>query len=545
MTSDPKKQRVIIIGAGPAGLTAGYEILKTAGDRFDVQILEASDAIGGISRTVVYNGNRMDIGGHRFFSKDASVMRWWEERLPIQGAPAKDDRILGPGEEKPYVPGGPDPEKTDLVMLLRRRVSRIYSLRKFFDYPISFKAQTFRNLGLIRTLEAGFSYLKTYVVKLPETSLENFYCNRFGRKLYALFFESYTEKVWGRHPSEISADWGAQRVKGLSIRRILADMLSKILPSALRKKRTVETSLIESFWYPKLGPGQLWEKVADEIRAMGGEIRMNRKAVGLTLANGRIASVIVESPGGEETLAADAVFSSMPLKDLIVGIERANPGAVPAPIREIAACLPYRDFITVGLQLKKLLLKNRTRLRTVGDRIPDCWIYVQEPNVRMGRIQVFNNWSPYLISDFEKNVGIGLEYFCAEGDDLWTMSDEAFSAFAIGELEKIGVAEAGDVLDWHVEHVQKAYPAYFDTYDRIGELTGWLDGIANLSCIGRNGQHRYNNTDHSMVTAFEAVKNLCAGLETKANIWNVNTEKSYHESVSSDEKTAKGAADQR
>lgn len=533
-----KKERVLIIGAGPAGLTAGFEILKAAPDRYEVIVLEESQAIGGISRTAVYNGNRMDIGGHRFFSKDQTVMRWWEERLPIQGAPAKDDLILG--AEKTFAPGGPDPEKTDQTMLIRTRVSRIYSFRKFFDYPISLKLQTFRNLGLIRTIEAGFSYLKTYLVKLPESSLENFYCNRFGRKLYSLFFETYTEKLWGRHPREISADWGAQRVKGLSIRKILADMFSKLLPAAWRRNAPVETSLIESFWYPKLGPGQLWEKVADDIASMGGEIRKGCKVVGVNLSGGRIVSLTVEesdgAAGNRRELPCDAVFSSMPLKDLIESMGEN----VPASVREIAFGLPYRDFITVGLQLKKILLTNQTKIRTVQNRIPDCWIYVQEPNVRLGRIQVFNNWSPYLLSDFEGRISLGLEYFCAEGDDLWSKSPAEMTAFAMDELEKIGVANAADVSDSHVEYVKKAYPAYFDTYARIDELIDWLNSIANLYCVGRNGQHRYNNADHSMVTAFEAVKNLIGGVESKTNIWDVNTEKSYHESISPDETAQQG-----
>lgn len=521
-----RKEKVVIIGAGPAGLTAGFELLKAAPDRFEVLVLEASDAIGGISRTVVYNGNRMDIGGHRFFSKDQSVMDWWAARLPLQGEPAKDDLLLN--AEKDYAEGGPDPEVEDKVMLLRTRVSRIYSFRKFFDYPISMKWETIKNLGLIRTLEAGFSYLKTVFVKLPETSLENFYCNRFGHKLYSMFFESYTEKLWGRHPRAISADWGAQRVKGLSIRKIIAEVFAKLLPESLRKNRPVETSLIERFWYPKLGPGQLWETVADEIIAMGGEVRMNCEAVGIRLDNGRVAGVTVKGADGSlETIEADFVMSSMPIKDLVAGVEPVPP----APIAAIAAGLPYRDFITVGLQLKSLKIRNETKMKTVANRVPDCWIYVQEPNVNIGRIQIFNNWSPYLLADFENTMSIGLEYFCAEGDELWTMSDEAFKDMAVAELEKIGIAAADDVLDWHVEHVKKAYPAYFDTYAQIDELTDWLDTVPNLFCIGRNGQHRYNNTDHSMVTAFEAVKNLVAGETDKTNVWNVNTEKVYHETV--------------
>ncbi len=301
-------KQIVIIGAGPAGLTAAIELLKRG---HAVTVLEATDRIGGISQTVRYHGNRMDIGGHRFFSKDERVNAWWAERMPLQGSPAWDDRLLN--AEKEYAPMGPDPEQTDRVMLLRERVSRIYFHRHFFEYPISLKWSTIRNMGFLTTLRAGFSYLYSCVHKLPETSLENFYINRFGRVLYSMFFESYTEKVWGRHPSRISADWGAQRVKGLSIRAILKDIIRKLFGT----KGEVETSLIERFYYPKFGPGQLWELAAQEVRNRGGTIKMNCPVTAVETEAGRVLAIRYREAGEEQRMFADAVFSSMPVRELV------------------------------------------------------------------------------------------------------------------------------------------------------------------------------------------------------------------------------------
>ncbi|MBQ8515760.1 MAG: NAD(P)/FAD-dependent oxidoreductase [Ruminococcus sp.] len=519
------KKNVIIIGAGPAGLTAAYELLKAASGQYEVTILEESGEIGGISRTVCYNGNRMDIGGHRFFSKDDRVMNWWDELMPRQGAPSFDDKLLG--REKKLRAGGPDPEKTDRVMLVRSRVSRIYYRKKFFDYPVTMKPETIRNMGFGTTVKAGCSYLKSAVHKLPEDSLENFYINRFGRKLYSMFFEGYTEKLWGRHPREISADWGSQRVKGLSIRAVLKDMWSK----AFKKKENTrtETSLIEEFYYPKYGPGQLWETAASEIERMGGKILMRTKAVQIrTNGKDRVQSVLCEQNGQKQTFDCDILISSMPVKDLVAGMNE-----VPAQYQAIAQGLPYRDFVTVGLLVDKLNLKNETAIRTLGNIVPDCWIYVQDVGVKLGRIQIFNNWSPYMVTDPEHQVWIGLEYFCAEGDAFWNMTDEECIRMAVRELVSMGVINrAEDVKDSHREKVKKAYPAYFDTYAQMGELTEYLSGFENLYCVGRNGQHRYNNMDHSMVTSFETVKNILSGETTKENIWNVNTEQEYHEEKS-------------
>lgn len=514
-------QKVIIIGAGPAGLTAAYELLRDKSGAYEVIILEESSVFGGISQTVCYNGNRMDIGGHRFFSKDDRVMQWWQEMMPLQGKPSFDDMLLK--RKKKLMKGGPDPKKTDRVMLVRRRVSRIYYKKKFFDYPVSMKPETIKNMGFATTVQAGCSYVKAAVRKLPETSLENFYINRFGRKLYSMFFEGYTEKLWGRHPREISADWGAQRVKGLSIRAVLKDMLS----SKKKKARSrVETSLIEEFYYPKFGPGQLWEETAEKIKNLGGEIRMNCKVIGISNdAKGRILSVTYEKNGCLEMLEGDVFLSSMPVKDLVAGMND-----VPETMAGIAAGLPYRDFVTVGLLVRKLNLKNETDIPTLGNIVPDCWIYVQDVEVKLGRIQIFNNWSPYTVKDPEHTVWIGLEYFCTEGDSFWNMDEEECVRKAIGELIRMGVISSEkDVLDSHREKIKKAYPAYFDTYAQMNDLIAYLNRFENLYCIGRNGQHRYNNMDHSMATAFEAADNIRTGKKSKDNVWNVNTEKEYHE----------------
>lgn len=516
-----EKTKVVIIGAGPAGLTAGYELLKDKDNKYDVTILEASDEIGGISRTVKYNGNRMDIGGHRFFSKDKRATDLWETLMPLQGKNSFDDEKLH--REKPLKKDGSDPEKQDNVMLVRNRVSRIYYLKKFFDYPITMKMQTFTNMGIIRTIKAGFSYLKTIFVKKEETSLENFYINRFGKVLYSMFFEKYTEKLWGRHPSKISADWGAQRVKGLSIKAVIKDMFSKLFK---KKNNNVETSLIEEFWYPKFGPGQLWETLADEIVNLGGEVLKNHEVKNINIKENKIHSVICIVDGSKIEIKGDIFISSMPVKDLVEGFS-GDP--TPEKYLKIASGLPYRDFMTVGVLLKKLKLENNTNIKTLGNIVPDCWIYVQEPDVKLGRIQIFNNWSPYMVKKPEDTVWIGLEYFCNENDEYWNMSDNEFIDLAVNELEKMEIIDKKDILDTHREKVKKAYPAYFDTYSEMKELIEFLNKFDNLYCVGRNGQHRYNNMDHSMITSIEAVNNIKNNIKNKDNVWSVNTDKEYHE----------------
>lgn len=519
----------IIIGAGPAGLTAAYELLKHKEADIHPIILEASNEIGGISKTVEYKGNRIDIGGHRFFSKSQEVEDLWHEVMPLQGAPSKDDIILE--RAVPTVENGPDPEKEDVVLLNRNRKSRILYLHKFFDYPISMRLSTIHNMGFRRTWRAGWGYIASAIHKRKENSLADFYINRFGKPLYQMFFEDYTTKVWGRNPSEISPDWGAQRVKGLSLMKLLG---SALLKPFKRKKNNTETSLIEQFEYPKKGPGQLYETMAERIKEMGGEIRMNQEVVKINLENGVVKSLLTKD--GNE-ISGDYFVSSMPIKDLYAAFGEEN---VPEEAYKVASGLVYRDFITVGLLVKKLLLKNETKIKTVSNIVPDTWIYVQEREVKLGRLQIFNNWSPYMVKDLENTVWIGMEYFANEGDELWNMPEEDFKKFAIDELASIDVIDKEDVLDATEIKVKKAYPAYFDTYKDIDKVREHLNTIANLYCVGRNGQHRYNNMDHSMLTAMDAVKSMIDPSSfKKEDIWNVNTEKEYHETKEADKKEGK------
>lgn len=512
----------VVVGAGPAGLTAAYELLKNT-DIHPV-VFEATGAIGGISQTVQYKGNRMDIGGHRFFSKNKEIMDWWQRMMPIQGKPAFDDILLN-GSEKPLSPNGPDPEREDRVMLYRRRISRIFFLRKFFDYPIALKLETFTNMGLWRTVKAGCDYILSMLHKKPDDTLENFYINHFGKTLYKLFFEDYTEKIWGVHPSKLGADWGSQRVKGVSVSAVIKDMfLKKISGKADNEK--VETSLIEQFIYPKLGPGQLWEIVAEEIRQASGEVHLNSEVKKIYIEGNRIVSVGYEKDGKLINQPAGYLLSTMPIKDLVAAIEGIE---VPADVKRIASELPYRDFITVGLLLKKMKIRNRTKIKTYGNRAPDTWIYIQERDVKIGRLQIFNNWSPYLVKEYKETVWIGLEYFCTEGDGMWNMDRESFIGMAIDELVKIEIIDASDVLDAVQVKIKKAYPSYLGSYYELDTVKKFLDGIENLFCLGRNGQHRYNNADHSMLTAMEAVRNIRDGITGKDNVWAVNTETEYHE----------------
>jgi len=548
------RKTAIIIGAGPAGLTAALELLR----RSDIQpvVLEASENIGGISRTVRYKGNRMDIGGHRFFSKSDRVMQWWLELMPPESLgdtiayQGKQRTVTVPAslpEEPPLRGMGPlamkdeqaedvptetiitatAPQSSDLVMLIRPRKSRIYYLRRFFDYPITLTANTLRNLGVNRIARIGTSYLASRVHQIkPERSLEDFLINRFGRELYLTFFKSYTEKVWGTPCDRISTEWGAQRIKGLSlstaIKHFVRSRFQRKSASDLAQKKT-DTSLIERFLYPKFGPGQLWEHVADLVQQKGGAIHMNSPVTTLYADGQRITAIETVNAAGERMRHEGYVFlSTMPMKDLIRAL--AGGGTeIPANVREVSEGLEYRDFITVGLLVDKLSVHEPN-----GGLLKDTWIYIQEPDVLLGRLQIFNNWSPHLVEDPTK-VWIGLEYFCYDTDPLWKMADEELKAFAIAEVAKINILRAEDVHDAHVVRVPKTYPAYFGTYARFDELRTWLDGFDNLYLIGRNGMHKYNNQDHSMLTAMSVVDGLIAGHVDKAAIWEINTEQEYHE----------------
>ncbi|HEX8711834.1 MAG TPA: NAD(P)/FAD-dependent oxidoreductase [Terracidiphilus sp.] len=532
-TSRGKGKTALIIGAGPAGLTAALEFLKHSGIR--PIVIEASREIGGLSRTVRYKGNRMDIGGHRFFSKSDRVMQWWLEQMPLQeganGAAISYHNQSRPIAGFPATSNGKSGD-SDLVMLVRPRKSRIYFLRKFFDYPITLTADTLSKLGAIRTVKIGCSYILSRARHIkPEKSLEDFLINRFGRQLYLTFFKKYTEKVWGTPCREISAEWGAQRIKGLSLTGAVKHFVKKKFGKrehGVAQKGT-DTSLIERFMYPKFGPGQLWEHVAETIVNSGGEIHLGLKAASIQTRGSQVISVDAAGDDGKiHSFAADYFFSTMPVRELVNAIERGGK-QIPADVKQISEGLIYRDFITVGILIDKLAISEPD-----GGLLKDNWIYIQEPDVLIGRLQIFNNWSPYLT--VPGKIWIGLEYFCYETDPLWKMPDEELKKFGAAELEKIGILKAADVLDGHVVRVPKTYPAYFGTYNRFDELRAFTDSFENLFLIGRNGMHKYNNQDHSMLTAMQAVENVIQGVTDKDNIWSINTEQDYHEQKDSSEK---------
>lgn len=492
---EDKKQKAIIIGAGVAGLTAAYEFLQKTG--IMPVIYEEADFTGGLSTTIDYKGNKIDIGGHRFFSKSDKILELWK--------------------------------KIDPEFMLRNRVSRIFFLGKFFDYPISLNFSTISNLGLKRIFKIGISFFHARVFPIKhEKNLEDFFINRFGKELYRTFFKDYTQKVWGIPCTEISPQWGLQRVKGLSVSKAVFHFIKHFIKSLMglaadSSLKTVETSLISQFWYPKYGPGYLWEKMAQKILSCGGKIHLAHKAEKLVFNNGRITAIKIKNTLTGEIFeeSADYVISTMPVKDLINSL--CGDIQIPEEVKEVSNGLVYRDFITVGVLLDKLKILNKD-----GTLIRDNWIYIQEKTVKLGRLQIFNNWSPFMAADNSK-VWLGLEYFCNEGDELWNKEDTAFIEFAVDELAKIGFIEKTSVLDYTLIRYKKAYPAYFGTYSRFEEVRKFTDKIENLYLIGRNGMHRYNNMDHSMLSAIEVVKNISEGLRTRGNIWNINTETDYHE----------------
>ncbi len=579
------KKIAIIAGAGPAGLTAAYELLKQT----DIQpiIFEETSAIGGIAQTYNYKGNRIDIGGHRFFSKSDRVTKWWFNILPPQGKPAADTALRG--HEIEYIEQAtiqylcekychqrtnhapiegkkdtinyqlstinsisttnspltahrsitrtsPDPETEDDVMLQRPRISRIFYHKNFFPYPIGITLTVARRLGLINTALIGLSYIwrRCFPIK-DESMLDAFYKNRFGDRLYKTFFESYTEKVWGVPCSQIKSDWGAQRVKGLSLTRAVTHALKDLLSSDFKKKQQErETSLITRFYYPKFGPGQMWEEVARQVQCCGAELTMQTRVTGVHLEGNTVKSVTIENviTGKSETRECDYFFSTMPIKHLI-GMMSPRPSM---QVIEVAEGLQYRDFLTVGLLLKKLDVKEGGK--TGKAEVPDNWIYIQEAGVRVGRVQLFNNWSPYMVADWKNTQWIGLEYFVNEGGDLWVMDDKKLIELGIEEMEKIGMIDRKDVLDGCVLRMPKAYPAYFGSYNQLSTVQDFVQTIPNLFLVGRNGMHRYNNQDHSMLTAMLAVDNIREGRTDTSNLWNVNLEEEYHEEKASSSKTS-------
>ncbi len=529
-SADRHDRIAIIAGAGPAGLTAALELLR----RSDISpiVFEIDGQVGGISKTVNYRGNRMDLGGHRFFSKSDWVMRWWQEILPVAAEQADADnnlRISYQQKFHDFVPQALRESSSDAVMLVRQRLSRIFYRRRFFDYPLKLNAGTLKNMGLLETMRIGLSYSRAQLSRRsPETSLEDFFINRFGTRLYRTFFKDYTEKVWGVPCEAISAEWGAQRIKGLSVTKAIAHaMASPFRSSADTSQKQTETSLIERFLYPKFGPGQMWEEVARQVAERGGNIHTRHRIVGLE-RNGvdiTAASVRDETTGSIQRVACDFFVSTMPVRDLTAMLQPED-----AQVIRIAERLPYRDFMTVGLLLKKMNAAEGSDRTLQNGMPPDNWIYIQEPDVKIGRLQVFNNWSPALVANPD-TIWLGLEYFCSEGDGLWSMQDHQFIDFAARELEKIGMINRADVLDGTVVRVPKAYPAYFGEYSEFGRVRAYLDRFSNLYAVGRNGMHRYNNQDHSMLAANRAVSAMINGGAGKAEIWDINADGDYHEEI--------------
>jgi protoporphyrinogen oxidase len=464
---------ILVLGAGPAGLTAGY-LLGKAGRK--AIVLEAEDQVGGIAKTVEHDGYRFDLGGHRFFTKSVEVDALWHEVL---------------GDE----------------FLLRPRMSRIYWNNRYLDYPLR-GPDVIRKLGPIELARCMASYLRAAVRRNKvDDSLEDWVSNRFGRRLFELFFKSYTEKVWGVPTSEIRAEWAAQRIKGLSF-------FSAAKAAFFGNKDNEVKSLISEFNYPRFGPGQMWDAMTAAIHGQGGDVRLEERVEGLEIADGRVVRV---TAGGETYEDPAAVISSLPLREIV---EMASPPP-PQDVLDAARGLRYRDFLTVALVVDG------------EDLFPDNWIYIHEPGVRVGRIQNFRSWSPWMVPDPDKAC-VGLEYFCFEGDDLWTMADDDLVDLAAGELAQLRLAPKSKVDRGYPTRVPKAYPIYDADYaERVATIRVWLDGIENLQQVGRNGLHRYNNSDHSMLTAMRAVDNVLAGAHH--DIWEVNAESVYHETDVADE----------
>ena len=464
------EEHVVVVGAGPAGLTAAY-LLTKQGHR--VTVLEGDEVVGGISRTAQYKDYRFDIGGHRFFTKIEPVEALWHEIL---------------GEDFISVP----------------RLSRIHYNGKYFNYPLK-ASNALMGLGVWNALLILLSYIRAKIwPSKVEENFEQWVTNRFGRRLYETFFKTYTEKVWGIPCTEIRAEWAAQRIQGLSLARAILSATS------LNKRSTKIKTLINEFQYPRLGPGQMWEACRDRIVAAGNQVLMQHYATALELDAGRVVAVRAQTPDGEVRFEADHVISTMPVRSLV----RSFDPPAPPQIREAAEGLRYRDFLVVALMLDR------------ADLFPDNWIYIHTPGVKVGRIQNFNNWSAAMVPEPGRTC-LGLEYFCFKGDGLWTTSDDDLIALATRELEQLGLAEAAGVVDGAVIRMPKAYPIYDSQYaDHLQNVRDFIDPIPNLHTVGRNGMHKYNNQDHSMLTAMMAVQNMNGA---EYDIWAVNTDFEYHE----------------
>lgn len=518
-------KKAIIIGAGPAGLTAAYELLTST--NYIPIIIEADKQVGGISKTVDYNGNKIDIGGHRFFSKSEKVIDWWLKFLPLEQA-SNNSSIKIKYQQKEMVFDTENianqTDNQNAVMLVRPRKSRILFNKKFFDYPLKLSLDTLLKLGIFRVVKITYSYIyaRFFPIK-DEKNLAQFFRNRFGNNLYQTFFKDYTEKVWGVKCEDIPADWGRQRVKDLNISKVILNSLKSIFKKdeSLNQKNT-STSLIEQFLYPYYGPGQLWQVVADEIEKLGGTILLNTKVNEINFNH----EAVIESLSiqlkekGIEKIYGDVFFSTMPIKEFITQSKNIK---IPTQIFNTASNLSYRDFLIVGLLIDKFAMTKIKKETTITDN----WIYLQDKGIKAGRLQIFNNWSRGMVYDKNK-IWIGVEFFCIETEAFWNQEDKKIIEQAISEMEHIGLILKQDVCDAVVVKVLKAYPSYDGAYKNFDSVKDYLKSINNLYCIGRNGMHKYNNSDHSMLTAMQSVHQLIYGGD-KQIIWDINMEEDYHE----------------
>jgi len=507
------KKRIVIVGAGPAGLTAAYELAKTK--KYKVTIIEADNQVGGISKTVNHQGNLIDIGGHRFFSNSPRVLDWWTQFLPVVDATSHVEITY---QQKSHSLDSILLKNSENALLVRTRKSRILYKNKLLDYPLKLNLRLLVNLGLRQSYAIIKGILRARIFPIKNVqNLEDFFINNFGRELYETFFKDYTEKVWGKSCIELSADWGKQRIKSLKVREIIAHSVYKLFVPSNWVNPQART-LIEKFLYPSKGPGMLWENVASRCQEMGVELIMRGSVNHLHFKGNLVESIDYRSEDDQmHELRCDAVFSTMPIKHLI----KAMDADIPPAVYRVASQLEYRDFIIVGLELHKLKLIPKEKRKIIEDN----WLYIQDKGVKLGRLQIFNNWSPYMTAS--ENAWIGAEYFCKKDDDLWRKSDQELMEFALAELQSIGILSQDDFISGKVVRCPKAYPTYTGSYHKIHLVQDFLEDKTNLFLMGRNGLHKYNNQDHSMLTAFKAVELFEKDHPSKKEIWDINADDQY------------------
>lgn len=501
-------KKVIIIGAGPAGLTAGYDLLSRSKE-YDVTIVEENNEVGGICRKYEKNGKILDAGGHFFIARNSQVKNFWNNILPVQGTPSRDDLFL---ERYCKISnGGPDPEQTDDVLLSREKIMRVLKSGKFYDSPFYLSTDTMKSIGFGNSVKTGLTKVGNTVFKRKEKTLEDYYVNRFGKQLYSLFLEDYLDKVWGRHPSKISAEWGPISERNLIAPTIQTDK------KASRDLEKATAPYANRFYYPKYGVSQMWEKTAEKFVEMGGSIHKNCKVLSIRTDDKVVTGIDCMADGDQFFVPCDILISSMPLRAMIGGMQN-----VPYNVREVAHGLGYRDLVSIGVELTDMGYRNKSDAKTINDILPDSALYINDTKVKLGRLQIFNNFSPYMVGNSDR-VWLGLNYYCNEGDYYWNLNDQAWKDLVVSDLMNLGMIKNSDaILDFYKVAVKKAFPGYHDTYERFGEIVEYLNGFGNLYCVGRNGQHRFNTMEQSMLTSFETVKNIITGTKTKDNIWNVN-----------------------